>query len=221
MLPLIARSSLVSIFSTSIEVDDEKLNVEDKGEFERRMLSFDIKKTSKDILIDQDVDYLILDFIDERFPLLKVGEAILTKSNYLVSTRFWNELDKSDVIEISRDEEASFELWSNSFLNLLSSLEDKKIILHKAFWADKFKNHDEDTILSFDEDRLDIVKRNNKFLSRLYDFVEKTCENLSIVEVDKDKRWSDFAHKWGVDYFHFGKEYYIELSEKLEAVIRR
>ena len=109
------------------------------------------------------------------------------------------------VIEISRDEEASFELWSNSFLNLLSSLEDKKIILHKAFWADKFKNHDEDTILSFDEDRLDIVKRNNKFLSRLYDFVEKTCENLSIVEVDKDKRWSDFAHKWGWTIFILGK----------------
>ncbi|QIZ83338.1 hypothetical protein HF888_03435 [Bermanella marisrubri] len=215
----IARSSLASIFSNAISVQEDELIVEGKGIFENRMLAYDVLKQSKGKISSLDVDCLILDFIDERFPLLKISDSVVTKSNYLSGAKYFSKLDEGRVKEISRDDPVSFELWKEGFNQLKKIIKGKKIVLHKAYWADKYMDHDKNEVKLFDAAKQKIVQKNNDFLNRLYSYVEANYDNLTVVEVDYNYRWSDFAHKWGVDYFHFGESYYAELAIKLEKAI--
>ena len=57
-------------------------------------------------------------------------------------------------------------------------------------------------------------------LSFYYDSVINILPRVLIAEVEQELVYSDFAHKWGKDYFHYSKEYYLSLIKSILTLIK-
>src|SRR5215475_13520812 len=67
-----ARSSFISMVSPRITLDHSKVRA--PTPFEKNCIVADFEKTSLDI-IKCDFDYIIMDFVDERFDLIQIGSS--------------------------------------------------------------------------------------------------------------------------------------------------
>jgi hypothetical protein len=209
-----ARTSFASIYGgKSLCVPETDLAVEGKGEFEKRMLSFDVNKETRKLLSRSTADFILVDCIDERFDLLKIKDVYITRSNYLLNTNFGRNL--GDVEVIKRHSKDFFELWKQSADKFCHELGNRKVIIHKAFWAKKYLNHDTCEIIDFEKEKLEVANRYNALVQRYYEYLEDGISNSVTIEVEPDLVFSDLAHKWGIDYFHYGPEYYADFSEML------
>ena len=79
----VARQSFISSLSPSPDVciDPERINL--TSSFQRRVVGWDINKKAFEVLSDQKgpLDYLLVDFFEERFDLVEFGGSIATYSN--------------------------------------------------------------------------------------------------------------------------------------------
>lgn len=211
-----ARTGFISLASNPVRLEEDLLVLQDVGSFERRMIFSDFdKRAIKDIERGY-FDIVILDFIDERFDVSEVlGGVFVTRSNYLIQSGLLNTLDERIHKRFTLDE-----IWEQACIKLLDRLRTQKcaVILHKAWWAEDFFNHDSGVVERFSDDQLSVVHKYNKLLARYYDVVESNFPEVTVVEVSKELLYSDFAHKWGRDYFHYGAGYYKELANKIACV---
>lgn len=215
----IARGSLASIYAPAwtVEASPEQLKVEGKGDFENRMLRYDLNKEAVNIIRDG-VDYpLFIDFIDERFDLIIRGESIITRSNFLMLTDYGKTLNQGRLLR--RDTEESKQLWKNAALQFLDDLQGRPIILHRAFWAEAYLNDDTGEVCRFRESDLNIVLQQNEVLKFYYDFIVDNYQNTEVVEPDPKLVFSNFAHRWGRDFFHFSDAYYKDIAVRVEEVM--
>lgn len=79
-LTFIARTSLASLFSPPVPDRPLPDGVGGPDGFDRRMVMADIVKSHPALLREEVPDTLLLDFIDERFDLLRIGDAAMTVS---------------------------------------------------------------------------------------------------------------------------------------------
>lgn len=59
---------------------------------------------------------------------------------------------------------------------------------------------------------------NNKYLGRYYDCLLAGFDEVSVVEAPAELVYSDFAHKWGKDFFHYSDRYYMAVADKIRAL---
>ena len=90
------------------------------------------------------------------------------------------------------------------------------IIVHKVFLADIYVK--DGSFYRFDELKLANNKVINKMLSEYYKLVQKHLPNVPIVEAHGFP--ASAHHKWGLSPTHFVHEYYIEIAEQLQKIIR-
>lgn len=208
-----ARTGFISLASSPVVLDESLLDFEGVGNFERRMILSDFDKRAVEDVDNGDFDVVILDFIDERFDVSEVlGGGFVTRSNYLVQSGLLSALDEKVHKRFSLDE-----AWERACFKVLAKLRvhQRPVILHKAWWAESFYNHDVGCVQRFASDQLAVVQKYNQLLARYYDVVERNFPGLIVVEVSKELLFSDYAHKWGRDYFHYGAGYYKELAGKI------
>lgn len=209
----VARSSLVSIYSDPICVENEyDFIVHDDVNFSTKMVKMDLLKQSKSLLRNCDYDVLIIDLIDERFNIINVDGSFVTQSNYLIKTDFYKKLHDPVVIGSWSEK---FRLWKLSVDKLVEDVGCRKLFLHRAKWADKYKNHDTGDIVNFGEPEISVVRKNNNYLYECYDYINKVFPSVFNIEPNENFVYSDFHHKWGRDYFHYGDDYYRDISRKI------
>ena len=112
------------------------------------------------------------------------------------------------------------DLWKAAADEFCEAVREKTVVIHKAFWAKKFRDHDSGRILDFSADKIAIAEKNNALLEEYYVYLQNNLAKLDIIEVDSDLVYSDYAHKWGVDYFHYGNEYYQAFSSQLLSILK-
>lgn len=217
-----ARSSLVSLMSraTSIKETDIHLN----SSFQRRMVMYDFNKEFRMKIQNEKLDYLLIDFIDERCNLLRIENGgFVTLSS---------ELQKSGLVESGRynfklhrrvNNERINELWFNAcrqFISLLkNNISSEKVILHKAYWATKYKNK-ENIICEFPEAQMESIRVNNEILERYYSFFEQEFKGIKVIELEKEEYMADESHEWGLSPFHYNYDYYLKVMERLKEIVK-
>lgn len=149
---------------------------------------------------------VIIDFIDERFDLLKVDDSYVTRSNEFVNGK----LDETYAFErISRFQEETHVLWEKSCLvfleQLLSIISVENIIIHEAYWTEKYidKNNN---LINFPD--LKIIRTNNEVLQRYYGFVKSRFPHIACVSAE---RIGSANHKWGLSPVHYTEKYYMDI----------
>lgn len=81
-----ARSSIVSAISTPIFCNIEDICL--GSDFQKRQVYSDLRKTFVSLEKSARGDYLIIDFIDERFGTARLADSVLTMSNELLASNF-------------------------------------------------------------------------------------------------------------------------------------
>ena len=214
-----ARSSIASIYSGDpINCDDSDVLSPGIGLFEQKMILWDLRKTVKELIRQKNYDYLILDCIDERFNLCTFDKKIFTLSNYMQNSSFYKKMSNQTTI-IYRNSDESLQLWRQAVDSFSQDVQDVNIIVHQAYWATHFYNYDTNTIEKFNTSQIEYVTENNARLNNYYSYLKKMLPKITLVTVDKELAFSDFAHKWGKDYFHYGKDYYNQLSAIISNIV--
>jgi len=202
-----ARSSLISLESKPLGIVESGIYLE--SNFQRKMVLRDCNKTFYNVSKQLIFDYLIIDFIDERFNLLKHEDTYVTRSSEFVNSK----LEMKFNFELVKRNDTM--LWEKSCCQFIEKVKEfvpeDKIILHEAYWSPVYINNGE--IIEFDKPMLKQIVHNNALLRHYYEFFlsqlpkcTKVCSKLNI---------ADSAHKWGLSPFHYHYPYYEDIYQQI------
>ncbi|WP_291735083.1 DUF6270 domain-containing protein [Clostridium sp.] len=235
----ISKVSIISLMSKKLEseyyIDNTRIT-----KWESKQIQYDLKKDWFDKLKKSDSDVIIIDFIDERYNLYKVGECYLTKSNIIKNSAFKFKGDEK-TYEIKRDLNLSIKLWEDSFDKFINELKklNKPIIIHEAFWKNKYRygkiNKSVSKKIYFKNFLASIyyinffkkgkfkasiskeVNKQNKILMRYYTKVNEYADLKHLI-INIDYK-ADMGHKWGIAPFHYEKGYYLNFIYYLNEIM--
>lgn len=216
-----ARSSVVSVVSEAVAVEEDKLNL--ASNFQKKQVFRDLSKGFWQELAEHPSDYLIIDFIDERFSLGKYENSYFTESNEFVKSQF---LEKQYAIvnreKIGEDyyvEGVLLTVYLENFLNrILQNYTESQVILHRAKHVDKYISK-KGRIKSFSKAYLQYNQRMNEMLDYMYDYVEKRLPGCISLDFHA-KYYADENHKWGLSTMHYEQDYYIRVLNELASIIK-
>ena len=168
----------------------------------------DINKEAIPLLAKLDVDWLLIDFIDERNPVLNLGESTASLSVGLES------LLKGSYgsARLIRNNTPEFkDLWIcgwTKFIELMRSTGmANRCVLHKVWFAEK----DSEGVY-FDTAT---VEKGNAYLDFFYKHATESLPEMLVIEVPKTLLVGDAGHKWGRAPFHYVKEQHKYLLDHL------
>lgn len=210
----LARTSFASAFQKQKVYNIDISNI--PSAFQRKMVENDLAKNTESLITSTKPDWLLIDFIDERFNLFSSNNGeIFTLSPELTNNCSHNK--EGEVILSNSDE--FFELWATGWDKFIEIAKNNnlldKIIINKVFWTNK-NNKNGNVVPHKYENWID---ENNKWLNKLYQYIEKQS-NVKIIEYPESLLISDHNHKWGMQPYHYIAEsqlYFLEKLELLEA----
>lgn len=187
-----ARSSLASLAGNSSNgYDLSKIN----SSFQRRMVERDFDKSFLKIDLSR-IDLIIVDFIDDRYPLLE-SEAGLSCTDS-------HEFRKSDLIlhfeKIQPFSNDFFSRWEIGWRKLKSKLDSEnsleKLLVNKVFLSEK-----DDQGEYFEQ--VNYIQKMNSWLSRVYNFIDRDISGKNFIEYKIEDFIASSHHKWGKSPFHY------------------
>ncbi|MBE1877124.1 hypothetical protein IHE71_15625 [Myceligenerans sp. TRM 65318] len=154
---------------------------------------------------------IVIDLIDERFPLLRSRHGFVTGSPYLKDSG----IDMSEFVRVDDgddlDPAGPFAAAARRLADLLPP--DQIVVVHRAMWATR------------DADGTPLeepayVRRPNEWLARAYDLLGSALgERCRFVQPAAETCRADAGHKWGLAPYHYVPEYYDDLSAQVRDVL--
>lgn len=218
----VERESFASAVSLPVaNINERSITLE--SAFQRRMVEWDVSKRSLDIMRSNAPEYLLIDFMEERFDLAVVrgenGECTLVTFSdefrrsglEYEKTFFWQDLSESF-------EGVTFEERFSLFCNLIRSMYDpNNIILNKAYYCDAYYD------LSgkprrFDESVRRRTRVYNSKLNKLYTRFEQLIPEAKVLDYCEGYLGFE-GHRWGLYYAHYQNEYYEQAASSLCSML--
>jgi len=206
-----SRASLISRVWPPLSFDFSSYFDEVNLDWKQKMIVQDFAKSGL-YLDDYAEGILIIDFLDEMFKLLKVGNTYVTKSNEFMRWELEQVLGVSETILRGRLQD--FDLWTDAcykFTDLIPKSIREKTFLHKAFWSEKYLENGE--VHSFENQAG--INFFNKNLAYYYDTFQSIYSPANVLEIAPEKRIADPNHTWGLAPFHYVLEYYQEFDRQV------
>lgn len=199
-----ARSSFISIMNP-VSVDLNLDNIE--SSFQRRMVKADLRSSFFDEIEGVSFDFIMIDFIDERFDVLAFFDGFCTVSSELLSSGL--SVDKEKVIKSGGGDWEN--LWKASFKDFyhefIKRYPLKNILINKVYLSDV-----DDKSCSFDND---YVLLENKKLKFMYDYASSLIESSLFIHYPDNLFVGKNDHKWGRSPFHYIDELYFHSIDEI------
>ena len=209
-----SRSSLISRFSSPLIFDFRAHFNTFNLDWKQKMLQQDFAKNGL-FLADYATGILIIDFIDERFNLLKINDTLITESTAFVESNLEKVFPIQEILQ--RGAQEDFDLWADAcfkFTQLMPEAIRKNTVLHKAFWVKKYL--EKDVVYDFEnQHEIDFF---NKNLTYYYDTFQSIYNPGHIIEIASENSMGDASHLWGKAPFHYTLEYYQEFYQQVLAL---
>lgn len=223
----ISRTSLPSLLSPPV-VGFQPLAAPPGGlhRGEHNALVADLQKTALERLLAFRPTHLIFDFIDERFDLLAVGEAVATHSAELEASGYLAQGAFRGARSIPRLSDACDRLWLSALrefsdLVRMTGLSHAQLILHAARWAEeKADAHGRRSRLENVAVLAGRPAEIRPYNARLEAYEAAfTAEMPPITHVSAASHHLAFAdHRWGLSPFHYVPDYYVEIRRQLATL---
>ncbi|WP_066191020.1 DUF6270 domain-containing protein [Gracilibacillus timonensis] len=212
-----ARSSVQSMMSKPYSVDWKYIST--GSNFKDRVVYTDINKDYFEQLWKHRAHDLIIDFIDERFALYKIGFSYVTRSNYFLTAGLKNLLGGYEVKKTETIED-----WDAACLAFIEKLKSyyhaDQVILHKAYFAEEYVDN-AGKVQKFDDRKTKIYQSINQLLDHYYHFFESHFENIHTIGLPQGSYRAWEEHKWGLGPMHYERNYYQEMVNQLEDINRK
>ena len=197
--------------------------------FEERCVHADIRKTAIESLEEQEPEWLIFDFADERFELLLCDDVILTLSDGLSNSKLLKHKAFARAVICPRFHPLTTKLWSESLGKLRkrmasSALAQARIVLHRCYFATEYQDDGGDparyahTGFPHGSVAVDEVRQMNRLLSIYHMLFLKAFPEAVVIEAPKETRIAAPDHKWGPNAMHYIPAYYEALAASARSV---
>ena len=225
----VSRTSLASLFSAP--VNEVAIAGEPPVPLKRHQhnaLSADLTKTALGALVAHAPSHIIFDLIDERFDLMAVRGALVTRSWELEASGYLAQPVFAGGRDVPRLSGGCDRLWSDGadeLADLLAStpLAGATLILHEARWADRYLDA-EGVTASFDAEieilpgRTARAADHNALLDRYQAGLTARLPGLARVSAPPELRIASVSHRWGLSPFHYVDAYYADIWRQLRAL---
>jgi len=160
------------------------------------------------------INYLCIDFLEERFPIVKVNENILTLSDALTETGVTSELLADP---LSRD---YVDMWKRSALSLIGFLKKQfkleQIILVKNYLCEGYGRYGVEHLYP----EVNCIRKQNLILEEYYVFFEKHYSGIKVITNDRtDLEFTDEEYPHGCYPWHQNEFLYYAIADKIEQYV--
>ncbi len=213
-------SNIISMMSNGYK-EACGLNLSHKSEYRQKHLIQDFTKClkNKNKCEFHDIDYVLIDFLEERFDTGKIDESYFT-----ISDAF---LEISDQLGISYEvldmnSSKTWELWREScdkFIKLLEVyVQTKSIILVKNYLSENIL--DENGKLTPFEN-IDEIRMQNQILEKKYNYFSEHMQGVLVWETkDNAFYYTDKFFKHGCYPWHLNNKEYCAISQCMMTLLR-
>ncbi|WP_269477113.1 DUF6270 domain-containing protein [Hominibacterium faecale] len=222
----IARSSLLSnLQMNSWEIEDDQLLLDSK--IQKETVIRDLNKHVYADVASGEPDYLMIDFIDERFRIAKLNDKYATYSNELVNSqllegRGFELLDKvpKTVGWGYTFEGKDIEPYIKSFAHELKSrYKEEQIIIHEAYMRDTYISKD-GKLKKFPQHICNDVKQKNRMLRYMYKMLYDYIPGANVMNLFNEREFLiNEKHLWGLTPMHYEDDYYYEALNRLNEIL--
>jgi len=206
----IARSSLASQIG-SINVDQDILG-QILSPFQRGSVKADMEKSLWDLIGGGEFDFLLIDFIDDRFDMLEApsGGIHTLSSEYMSAMSKLGRKVNPDNITLKYSDR-KWELWQRGWERLTETLSDNgkldRLIVNRVLYAQQ-----DETGQLMEGQPFEVE---NEWLLRIYHYIKNTCPHVQFLHYDPALLIADTNHKWGLSPFHYSSDLYDETIRQL------
>lgn len=217
----IGRCSFKSMLYPKYENGFEDKSDANHG-WEKRMLDYDFKKESLNVLLNNKSDYLVIDLIDELFDLIKLRikdqEYVVTYSQVMQRSSFRETFElKNEDIEMIRFPSFS----TDELLSMIKQFADRikevypvdRIIINEAYPSIYYIDKSGETRI-FDKQRIIGAMENTKKLSFYYSVLEQELLGCHIIKKPSNIK-ADEQHSWGLATTHLENAFYEHAYDEL------
>ena len=187
--------------------------VKDVSPFQAKIIRQDIQNELCEALTRTQFDYVLMDFIDQRYGLIEYKDTFITDSYELGLSKLIAERPGKKQIPAGSDE--FYRLWELGFKHFIEHCASlnvvNKILINKVYWSETVD--DGQKIMNYDIEK---IKLNNMILDRLYQIVENYLPDGQFIEYPDTVFVAKRQHKWGVMPFHYIDDFYDLSFEKLK-----
>lgn len=218
-LPLVyygARSSWISQDSRPLSVTEADMG--GLTGFGLRMVEEDLGKTVIDRLVEHQPDILVLDLVDERLQLLRLGKSWVTGSDYVKRTELWTRAlaEADEVSSMTQPKRQKLFAVSAKRLvkRLVRELPNTTFVLNEAPYTTRVADG-----TSLPEPQagwardLDAAQR-----PMMQVLVDEFGQRLVRATPPPEVSQADPDHRWGITSYHYIEAYYHWLIDMLLAV---
>ena len=220
-----ARSSIISAVSDKVALDYEKINLQ--SSFQKRQIYYDFNKSAMNMLQDKRSDYLMIDLVDERFPLIKIAGGYVTRSGTLLESGIISEsepiIEKEEYVDVHgehsyRVEGVDVREYLDKFCDrILRIYNPEKIILHVVRGAEFYYDENRE-VQKFEPNIAGYFKKLNKMWSFMYEYLSTKMAGCMYIDISSGFL-ADEKHVWGLSPIHFQKEYYERVLEEISRKV--
>jgi hypothetical protein len=212
------RSSLISLMSPPLELQDDDLDW--TSNFGRQMIQRDFGKRFFEELQAADCGTLIVDFVDERWDVLRSRDSFVTYSADLMHSNP-QRLARYTFERLSRLDPLVSKLWRDACDRFVAQLQEWipgiRVVLHSVFGVDRYRKGRTVRPLAPVADgvrlqRLNpiLAEYNRYFRSKWPSATDLTLPRTYVADRD---------HRWGLGPFHFEEKYYLDAAKMLRVAM--
>ena len=160
-------------------------------------------------------DYVILDFLDERFDIAEISGSCYTKSEVFdeCSIPFSYKV-------LPRSDSEMIKLWESKCLEFITVLKERfpeqNIILVKNYLTGVYKT-DTDLV---EFDNAEEVRQQNIIIDGCYEFFEANYPGIKVIEVnDSSLLFTDEGFRHGCTPWHYNTNYYNDIRTQIASYV--
>jgi hypothetical protein len=167
----------------------------------------------------QQMDFLCLDLLEERFPLLDCGSAEYLKKSDALDESLAAFPRKLPARLLERGKPETETLWRERSLEAISRCKRRfhpsRVILIKFFLAEYYGEYGREKMF----DNRDEIRKANAVLKECYDFLEENFVGIHSVAVSDNLLFSDTSFKHGCAPWHLNDFCYYALADQVRSYI--
>lgn len=220
----VARTSLYSNLDINNPWDINEQDIELESKFQRHTMAMDMNKKVYNELKNNASDYLIIDFIDERYDIVICDSKRASYTFEAISSKYFdnkkikivNKKVVGNKIMVNGEE---YDSYIDAFAKKIVELYNpQQIILHCAYMCDQYFDEN-DNLQYFSDDEIKINHEVNNILQRMYERIQIRIPGIHVLDFVGENFHASSKNMWGLRAMHYEENYYKNLSCEIEKII--
>jgi glycosyltransferase involved in cell wall biosynthesis len=207
-------SSIVSAMCDANQIDSFTYN-KGANEYRREQVFRDINRSFLNSTDLTDCDYIVIDFLEEVCPILKLGDAYYTYSEFFQETVT---VSAKDYELIAFTDQRRISLWKSACIDFVNFLRrsGKTVIIIENLLCVFFANH-YDVLIKYDN--ADEIQNSNNILNMMISFFRQNMPEAKFVVPEEKYRFTAGDFYFGCKPEYYNYLYYKDVAEKISLVL--